>query len=196
MRSNLLLWLFLCTVALAFGFFAGRFFAVPYFRLDPMINIMDLFSILATIGAALILAVVVDKQKQDGRVMKDLFINRASKIDSILEQLEDATSSGSFQLQVVVANHKRLNVKFRELCLQLNSQGILVPKSLGTLMQDELKTLKNLLTNSPTTGTPNPSIVVTQGVVTLNSTRLDQAKTSLSNVGDHLFTLQLHINRS
>lgn len=194
--SSLAIWLLICTLCLVLGWILGKAVTFGIFEVDPQINVVDVVSILVTILAAVILGVVIDKRKLDGRSMKDLFIGKANKIEAILETLESEVARGPYPLGMATASLKRMNVTFIDLCKRLQENGISVPPKIGTDFKNNLRTLKDRLTNTPPVGTSDTSITIHQDTVTLSPSRLALAKSDIDKIESNLFQLQLVINQS
>ena len=61
-------------VLLVLGVLIGKFYDIAYFEISRSIDLVNLLSIVVTIGLAIIITVHFDKRKSDNRIEKDLIL--------------------------------------------------------------------------------------------------------------------------
>nr|WP_297167532.1 hypothetical protein [uncultured Dysgonomonas sp.] len=84
MKNNIVFYI----VVLCIGVVIGKMFNWGYFELKSEISIIEAITLFVTIGLALYVAKILEKEVQDTRVQKDLYISKFCEIDELLSSLE------------------------------------------------------------------------------------------------------------
>lgn len=75
-------------VGIIVGFLLGSRWLQPLFSIDSTISFLDIISILATIGMGIYIVTTLEKEAQDHRVEKDLYISKVQEIEALLSEVE------------------------------------------------------------------------------------------------------------
>lgn len=195
--AKYILWITIFSVGVCFG----KFLNWGYFVLSKEISIIDAISLFVTVGCAIFIAKVLEKEVQDDRIEKDLFLNQINQLETFLAEIEKGIeSSGTLYVSIVnsYSNANKTRYKFfkriDEHCIHLSKNPTL--KKTGKSLDISFKSLKPLLTETPVIQTETPDIIVKSGKIRYSESRLTEIKNEITNIYDNLFKIKIIINRS
>lgn len=178
----------------------GKLLNWGYFVLSNEISIFDAFSLIVTIGLAIYIAKVIEKGVQDDRIEKDLFLNHLEQIEKPLLAIDDILDSQDALYSTIVGSFSKSNKEHYKFFKRVNDKSILRDKirinSYEKQIDDNFKSLKPLLTDTPKNQTENKDIVMENGTIKYSEGRKTEIHNALSEILDALFTIKIIINRS
>ena len=80
--------IFSAILILLIGWLIGSRWRICQFVLDLQINIVDAVSLLVTVAMGLYIARILEKEVQDNRIEKDMYLSKISVIENLLETIE------------------------------------------------------------------------------------------------------------
>lgn len=181
-------------IVFSIGCCFGKLVDWGYFVLTKEISIIDALSIFLTIGCAIYIARVLEKEVQDNRIEKDLFISQVEKIETPIVEIENNLSSCTYTF--IVNLYSRSNIarhKFFKRIETLKS-GSFIDKDIKDSLTKSFKQLKPLLTDTAPTYQDIPDIKIKSGRITYSPNRLVEIQEVLQNIQDDLFKLKIMIN--
>ena len=82
--TKYILWIVIFCV----GICIGKLLNWGYFTLSKEVSIIDAITLFVTVGCAIFIAKVLEKEVQDDRIEKDLFLNQANQLETFLGEIE------------------------------------------------------------------------------------------------------------
>jgi len=199
--KNKLINFFICLFLISFGFILGKIFDFWYFKIDDMVQISDLLSIAATLFAAYLITTVLDTRKQDKRIEKDLILKKTEDIYQMISKMCDKVINISITYQEASSFPKMVYTSIKVIFNAINSLKLDVDNDMLTPIKTSIRNVRELLTSTPIVNDPilkgsqNP-IKVENGMITFSQNRVLEILSECEKLKQHIFRLQLEINRS
>lgn len=190
---------FLC--AFAAGFVIAKFLNVPFFSISEKVDVVAALQILSTFAAAFLVAKVLDKQKQDDRIEKDLLLKRIEDVYIRVEQNCAQVLDGKIEYVEAAAQIKRIRSTIDRIVKLLNSRKINIGNECVNEVISHIKALRDLLTKTPIIpegeiAKTDLPIQVKNGIIHLSKSQLIQIESKYEKLKDSLLALQLAINKA
>lgn len=188
-------------VIFSVGICVGKLLNWGYFILSNEVSIIDAITLFVTVGCAIFIAKVLEKEVQDDRIEKDLFLNQTNQLEVFIAEMEKCIESSDSLYTNIVKFYSSSNRARNKLFKRIEEHNIQLSKnqSLNKTKKDlenHFKSLKPLLTYTPVIQTELPDIIVEAGRIRYSESRLAEIKNELTNIYDCLFTIKIIINRS
>lgn len=192
----------ICLSFIAFGFAIGKFVnIIKYFKVDTEINLVEFSSLFATIALGLYISTVLDKNKQDTRIEKDILIKRVEEISKALEDTVQKTLLGQTTVQEAASQIKTTNTSIDAIYKLINVQDASTSADLKTDLKSNIKRIRVLLTSTPVTlkdqvQKSNMPIEVKDNIILLALERRVEIQSATEGFKQNMIRLQFFINRT
>lgn len=185
-------------LALLLGFLIGKFVSFQYFIIEKNINLIDILSIAVTISAAYWVTKILDKQKENFRTSKDLFLKRTDEISEIIRNLNTLVQSRNFQIVEITSMIKRINMSISSINGILPKNHINIDEHLFNKIKMVLQEINILLTfTNPNTSTlVSHPIQINSGNITITNIRLNEVEIKIDEFKNCLLQYELAINNT
>lgn len=189
----------------AFHFFVGLFTCCWWkngsCNIDTTINVLDAISLAATISVGIYIAKILQKEVQDKRIEKDMYLGLILSVERILNDLEtliENSEESTLYYQRVVSIIHRCRIKKTDIFKALDSLDNKLLKSqvndLDQRLKGELKTLKTALTETSVKSSPTPSVKLKNNIIHYSEDRIIEIITSINVVESIFFELKVIVN--
>lgn len=200
MRNSLSNWIYGISLIIAatIGFVAAKAIHFPQYTISETIDIVDIFSLLATIGLAILITTVLEKKGSDNRSKKELVINRIGNLTDIASGIQLEAQTGKVSCIDAASSIKRINTALDSIYRISKQCDLSVSKALRTKLNKQLADLRETLTKTPrirpSEEFQNLSIEVREGMIYYNNERVAQIEVKFDGLKDILLELQIEIN--
>jgi hypothetical protein len=175
----------------------GKLFDWGYFVLTKEISIIDALSLFITIILAIYITKILEKEVQENRIKKDLYINKISDIEDSLKDLEQIIKGDDILYNTITNQIHFCRIKKNSVFNSILSDSTIDDESLQSLNREVssyLQSLKNLSTNTPLTQQLNPDILVENGKVIYTQRRIIEINSLINSINEKLFEVKIRIN--
>lgn len=93
----------------------GLFFTWRYFQIENKIDLLDILSLTVTLFLAIIISLVIEKNKSDNRVLKDILIKRVGEIEIMIIEVQHLISSRKVEANVINNRIKKIRMSLTTL---------------------------------------------------------------------------------
>jgi hypothetical protein len=180
------------------GLTIGKLLNWGYFELSNEISIIDALTFFTTIGLAIYIAKILEKEVQDTRIEKELYIAKISELESLLLRIEGLVEDKDISINMVISRIHSCRVKkgvifkhIRNNFKKINSEEVSVFEKEIT---KRINSLKRLLTETPIIPNNSPELSVKNGYATYATNRIIKIDTEINAINEHLFKLKIKIN--
>lgn len=192
--SNILLGI----IILSIGICIGECIDYGYFELSKEVSIIEALSFFSTIGCAIYIAKILEKEVQDKRVEKDLYLKKIEQIEELLSAIEDAIDEEQPSYNRVVSLYSKCNIKRHKLISNLKSQNSQF-KNIDISAQEEtmslrFRLLKPLLTETSIKQKGKADVVINKSKVKYSEARKVEISNEINILHDDFFMIKLAIN--
>ena len=170
-------------------------------NIDTTINVLDAISLAATISVGIYIAKILQKEVQDKRIEKDMYLGLILSVERILNDLEtliENSEESTLYYQRVVSIIHRCRIKKTDIFEALDSLDNKLLKSqvndLDQRLKGELKTLKTALTETSVKSSPTPSVKLKNNIIHYSEDRIIEIITSINVVESIFFELKVIVN--
>lgn len=167
-----------------------------YFELSKEISVIDAVSLFVTTGCAIYIARILEKDLQNSRTEKDIYIKMMEQIEGSLVEIQRMIEAQSPVMYVQIVNlYSRSRKRKIGLIKHLSKnedkfKGVDV-KGFDKLISKKFAELKPLLTD-----TGSSDVQVRSDNVQYSSKRAIRINTIITDINDVLFSAKLSINNS
>jgi uncharacterized protein YneF (UPF0154 family) len=199
-QLNNILKIAFCIVLLVLGIIIGKFYNFPQFEISKSIDLINLLSIIVTIGLAIIITVYFDKTKNDNRIEKDLILRRVDNIYEITNELQKECVSGTIPYTEAASSIKRMNTSLKSIYKTIDKCQFSIKDDIKESLKDAIGDLRDKLTDTPKINEEQIQkaelpIEVKDGVIHYNRQRIAQIESKFDGIKDCLFELEIRINK-
>lgn len=185
-------------IAFFVGFFINNWVTI---KVDSSINILEAISLIVTALVAIYIARILEKDVQDKRIEKDMYLSKLEEIEDYLklieEIIEDKDAAGISYKRVVNIQskcRKRKNMIISHIIDSASHSQRIKIQELDKDIKTEMTTLKKLLTDTPNKKSKNPDILIKNNIVSYNESRLTSISTSLDKLSMLILRTKLLVN--
>lgn len=185
-------------VAFSIGFTLSKLTNWGYFSLNRDISIIEALSLFITIGLAIYISKILEKEVQENRTEKDLFIAKLCEIESNLSNIEDYidckdTSFCKVNSKVHLCRilKKSIFESIKEVFTERKSK---IFSELEDKVSISINNLKRLLTETPIDKKSASSVSLKNGIVNYSDDRVLDIKVEINSLKDNLFKIKIKIN--
>ena len=169
-------------VLLVLGVLIGKFYDIAYFEISRSIDLVNLLSIVVTIGLAIIITVHFDKRKSDNRIEKDLILRRVDNIYKITNELQRESVSGTIPYTEAASSIKRINTSLNSIYKTVDKCQFSIKNDIKDSLKDAIGELRDILTDTPKMSEEEIKnselpIEVKDGIIHFNRQRIVQIET-------------------
>ncbi len=197
------LWMVIALLIIVFviGCLIGNAFTFECLIPTKDVSIVDIMSLVMTVICTIFITSVLEKELQDNRVEKDIFITQISHIEMLLDSIEINLESHELQYTKIVeiySNSNKDKARLLDRLKKYNSTVLengVIKKHKESLLTN-FKSLKPLLTDTPVNPEGEPDIEVKNGIIKYSKDRVIEIKKIISSLSDDLFVFKMEINRS
>lgn len=196
MRSKIV-----CSIIIfSIGITVGKLFDWGYFDLDKNISIIQALTLFVTVGVGLYITRALEREVQNSRVEKDLFLLKVTEIEEHLLTIEKLIEDDNISFLKVTNQLHQLGVKRNLVFTNIKSASNKYPLDQllekENVLKRETLILKKMLTNTPIAGTDQTEINVNDNIVTYSPKRIIDILTESNSLRDELFRVKIIINLS
>ena len=200
LKRNSTIVILLC-LSFCIGFFLRCWYEIGTCQINTTINALDAISLIATIILGVYIAKTLQKEVQDKRIEKDMYLGLISAIEQIIRDIENLVeNSGGNNLhynRIVNVMH-RCRIKKVDVFKALGSinNGSLKSKidDCDQKLKTELRILKTALTETSVKASSTPSVKLKKNMVTYSDERRIEIITSINAIESSLFKLKILVN--
>lgn len=190
-----------CIISFFCGLFLRSWWEIGTLSLDTKVNVLDAISLVVTVVVGIYIAKILEKEVQDKRIEKDMYLSRIKSIEQVLSDIE--TTIGKSKGDNVYYLH--INNMIHQCRLKKNhifdSLGkIVTDKNKETLkdydskIKSEMKLLKVFLTQTTIDESNNPSAKMVNNMVCYSPDRVIEVINSINSIENLFFDLKVIIN--
>ncbi len=200
LKRNSTIVILLC-LSFCIGFFLRCWYEIGTCQINTTINALDAISLIATIILGVYIAKTLQKEVQDKRIEKDMYLGLISAIEQIIRDIDNLVeNSGGNNLhynRIVNVMH-RCRIKKVDVFKALGSinNGSLKSKidDCDQKLKTELRILKTALTETSVKASSTPSVKLKKNMVTYSDERRIEIITSINAIESSLFKLKILVN--
>lgn len=189
-------------IILAIGWLIGNKWQLLECKLDLSFNIVDVITLIVTIAMGIYIAWILEKEVQDRRIEKDMYLAKIDAIDGILNELEEQfqsnNGSGIDYTKIVGIEH-RVKTKRNSIFKHLldNSSGK-IRKELeryDNQLKEDFKELRIYLTMTEAGKSKPKDIEIKQNKAKYSEERISSILTSINSIDNKLLEIKVLINK-
>lgn len=189
-------------IILAIGWLIGNKWQILECKLDLSFNIVDVITLVVTIAMGTYIAWILEKEVQDRRIEKDMYLSKIDAIDEILNDLEELFQSNNgtgIDYKRIVSIEHRIKTKRDSIFKHLlkNSYGKIKDglKEYDKQLKNDFKDLRNYLTMTDAGNSRTKSIVITKNQAKYSEERTSIILTSINAIDNKLLEVKVLINK-
>jgi hypothetical protein len=185
-------------VVLSIGVIFGKLSNWGYFELVKEISIIEALTLFVTIGLAIYVAKIVEKEVQNDRIEKELYIAKITELEQLLNDFETLLEEKEIIYNKI--NNRIHSCRIKKNSIFGNIKGNL--KQLRTndidLFEKEItnkiNSLKRLLTETSAVPSTTPELSVKKGIANFSANRMIEIYTEINAINENLFKMKVRIN--
>ena len=192
----------ICFSLLAGGFIIGKFVnIIQVFQVDKDINLVELTSVFVNILLVIYISTVIDKNKQDTRIEKDILIKRVEEISKALDETVQKTLLGQTTVQEAASQIKTTNIAIDAIYKLMEENKRFSNSDLKIELKSNIKKIRSLLTTTPINlkdkvQKSNMSIEVKNNIILLTMEKRVETQSTTEVFKQNMIRFQFLINRS
>lgn len=193
-KKNINQWLIYIAL-LGVGITIGDCIDWGYFEMDKSISVIDAFTLFITIGLTWYIATILEKKSKNEQYESDLIVEQIDEVVELLKDIDTLIRQQSSFNEVILKVHCIGLVKqdvFDHL-MSINKDKSVA--SYETAFKEKLKSIKDLLTNTPIDKNDQSKISIKKGMVSYTDTRIKEIVTEMYSFRTELFKLKLFVTR-
>ena len=190
-------WVFFLIVFFV-GCCIGKLFNWGYFIIDKDVSIIEAISLFVSVGCALYIAKTIEKERENQRFEKDIFIEQLVLAEKPLLWLEENIKIQSTYNDIIYSftSSKIKSYKlFERLDVYLGDTRKKKIIEYKERISSNLNELKPLLTDTPITQVGTPDITMKGGNIHYSQQRQTEIRKKLQFLFDDFFAIKILINR-
>ncbi|HZL11690.1 MAG TPA: hypothetical protein VFC65_17030 [Prolixibacteraceae bacterium] len=176
----------------------GKLLNWGYFELSKELSIVDALTLFTTLGVAIYITQTLEKEVQDSRIEKELFISKISEIEIILNRIEDLVEDTDCSYNKINNRiHSCRKIKngiFESIDDNFDNSVSARLKKFEPSISLGINSLKRLLTETPITQTATHEITLTNGLANYSLNRILEINVVINTIKEKLFKLKVNIN--
>lgn len=183
------------------GLFVRNWWEIGTISIDTKINVLDAISLVVTIGVGIYIAKILEKDVQDKRIEKDMYLARIAGIEHILDSIEsliENSKGNEIHYSHVVNMMHRCRIKKSDVFKALEKKDVGKLNSQIDDYNQKLKTnfqlLKKSLTDTTVGDPKNPAVKLKNNIVNYSEERSLEILTSINAIESIFFDLKVIVN--
>ena len=187
MKKNKIINIIIYIIIFSIGCCCGKLIDWGYFVLNKEISIIDAISLFLTIGCAIYISKVLEKE---------MFISQVGNTESPLVELGNKLNSTTYT--EVISLYSKSNITRHKLFKKIDSfkKSEFKVDDIKEVLDTNYKRLKPLLTDTSVMPKSPPDIEVKRGKITYSPERIVEIQENLQTIQDEFFKLKIIINRA
>lgn len=189
-------------VILLVGWILGNKWQCIECTLDLTFNIVDVITLIVTIAMGIYIAWILEKEVQDNRIEKDMYLTKIGVIEGILDELDGmfhSCNGQSIDYKKVVSLEHRIRTKKNSIFKYIlnNSHGK-INKELtkyDELLKTDFKDLRNFLTQTSVSESEPKDIEITDNKANYSSERTTNVLSSINSIDNKLLEIKVLVNK-
>lgn len=185
-------------IVFSIGVVFGELLDWGYFELTKDISLIDALTLFTTLGIAIYITRTLEKEVNDGRIEKDLFLAKISEIELTLDRIEDIVEEKDCAYNKVNNRihscRKIKNVIFQSISDTFSQKTSSKLNAFEPEISSGLNSLKRLLTETPISESETPQITLENGRANYSMNRLLEIDVTINSIKENLFKLKVKIN--
>ena len=194
--------IFSAILILVIGWLIGSKWRICQFVLDLQINIVDAVSLLVTVVLGLYIARILEKEVQDNRIEKDMYLSKISVIENLLENIETMFQNKNgidLDYKLIVNLEHRIRTKknsiFEHIVEKSKRKIKTEIQTYEKLLKDEFKDLRNYLTQTNASEEGTKDISIENNIARYSQERTSLILTNLNSIENKLLELKVLVNK-
>lgn len=187
----------LAILILGIGVTFGKLTNWGYFEITNELSIIDALNLFFTIGVAIYIVKVLEKDIQNDRIEKDLYIAKVSEFESQLIIIENLVDENAISYSKVNTRIHFCGITRNSIFINLNEikkSSLPQISELEKNISKNIRTLKRLLTETPIDKKETSKIKINKGVVSYSQERILEIVSETNSLKNDLFKLKIVIN--
>lgn len=185
-------------IIFSIGAVFGELLDWGYFELSKEISVIDALSLFTTLGVAIYITKTLEKEVNDSRIEKDLFLAKIAEIELTLDRIEDIVEEKDCSYNKVNNRihscRKIKNVIFQSIGDTFSQKTSSKLNVFESDISSGLNSLKRLLTETPISDSETPQIALENGCANYSLNRLLEIDVVINSIKENLFRLKVKIN--
>jgi hypothetical protein len=185
-------------VIFSIGMTFGKLLNWGYFELDKGISIIDALSLFVTIGVAIYVAKILEKEVQDVRIEKELYLAKITELESLLSGFESLIEEQNIANNKIISRIHSCRIKKNSIFCNIKHNFKQVKATEFNEVENEitnkLNSLKRLLTETPAVQSKTPELSIKKGLATFSPNRIIEIDTEINSINECLFKMKVRIN--
>lgn len=182
----------------AIGFLVGlgtQFKLDFHLQFDDKIDPVALLSLVVTVILAWIIARVLDREREAERSAKQILLQRAEELQTLVAQKSTDARNGSLSFSHAVAMLRRIEITINHLWVLLEGAGVKCDVSVRDAIVNQVETMDQLLTDTPHASAilARADLWLENGVLRFSDERALQVETAFEDLRDNLTQLEFAI---
>lgn len=182
------------------GFISDKFIRYWSFftikkELDLPATILGFITIAVTISAAFWVAKILENEKDESRIEKNLIIDKIQNLFVLTDQFYDKVATRRLPLLEVTAILKRVLTNLALVKDILSNTRISQPSDLQKEIEASIKSIRDLLTNTPTEPSQSDPVTVVDGQVNISENGMLALDVEFNHLTNCILKYQLAINK-
>ena len=185
-------------VIFSIGITIGKLLDWGYFELVKEISIIEALTLFITIGLAVYVAKILEKEVQDVRIEKELYITKIAELEGILNDFEVLLEEKEIIYSKINSRIHSCRIKknsifgnIKDNLKQLRTNDV---NSFETEITEKINSLKRLLTETPAVPSTKPELSVKKGIASYSANRMIEIYTEINAINENLFKIKVQIN--
>ena len=190
-------WVFFLIVFFV-GCCIGKLFNWGYFIIDKDVSIIEAISLFVSVGCALYIAKTIEKERENQRFEKDIFIEQLVLAEKPLLTFEEKIKIQSTYNDIIysfTSSKIKIHKLFERLDVYLHDTRKKKIIEYKERISSNLNELKPLLTDTPIAQVGTPDITMEGGNVHYSQQRQTEIREKLQFLFDDFFAIKILINR-
>lgn len=184
------------------GLLLGSKWLHPLFSIDSTVSFDDIISILVTAGMGIYIVTSLEKEAQDHRIEKDLYISKVQEIEALLLEIESLIDDR--ENDVYYSNITNLEFRLKRkkdkifkciISLSENKELIKMLQELEMALTTDFKELRVLLTQTTAVDNAEKDVTVTNNIVQYSQSRVVELQTLINKIQEALLDVNIITNK-
>ena len=180
------------------GITLGKLLNWGYFELSKEISIIDALTLFITIGLAIYVARILEKEIQDDRIEKELYIAKITELEEVLNSFETLIEEKDIIYSRINSRIHSCRIKKNSIfgSMKNNFKKIKTTDidSFEKEISDKINSLKRLLTETSAVPSKTPDLSVKKGIAVFSTGRIIEICTEINAINENLFKMKVKIN--
>ncbi|MDR0971381.1 MAG: hypothetical protein LBM25_03240 [Bacteroidales bacterium] len=181
-------------VIFSIGITLGKLLNWGYFKLVKEISVIDALTLFATIGLAIYVAKIVEKEVQKNRIEKELYIAKITELERLLNDFEIILEEKEILYNKIISRIHSCRIKKNSIFgnIKDNFKQIKIDNIdfLEKEITDKINSLKRLLTETSIVS----ELFVQKGIANYSPNRTIEIFTAINAINENLFKMKVRIN--